>query len=88
MPDLKLVLTVLLCGTAFASCYFWIKSATVTVPVAEDDGWTGVLLSKDGKKGPVDVLATAEAQTRWNKWAAAFAAVAAVCQAALSWITY
>lgn len=85
----KLGFTILVAVFSLSSCYLWYKSATVEVLHDENaDSWSGVLLYKSSEKGTVDILKTAEEQTKWNKRAAGFAAAAAISQVALTWITY
>ncbi|WP_414864927.1 hypothetical protein [Pseudomonas sp. IT-P12] len=89
MFNVKLFFTILVGLFSLSSCFLWIKSATVEVFQDEDArGMAGIYLTKSSSKGTVDVLKTAGEQTRWNKAAAASAAAAAICQVALTWITY
>jgi hypothetical protein len=88
---LKFVCTVLLCSCAIISCALWIGSATVKAPYVEkvsDNGWTESAFTRTEGDKTFDIIATADLQTKWNRWAAGFAAAAAVFQAAVSWITY
>ncbi|MNV65723.1 hypothetical protein D3C71_1584360 [compost metagenome] len=85
----KLAFTIFVALFSLSSCYLWFKSATVEVLHDENaGGMSGVYLTKSSPKGRVDILKTAEEQTKWNKRAAGFAAAAAICQVALTWITY
>lgn len=85
----KLGFTILVALFSLGSCFLWVKSATAAVLHDEAaDSWSGVLLTRVSKKGTVDILKTAEEQTKWNKLAAGFAAAAAISQVALTWITY
>ncbi len=89
MLSTKLVFTVLVAGFSLGSCLLWVKSATVEVIHDESSsGMAGVLLTKESSKGRVDILKTADEQTKWNKLAAGCAATAAICQVALTWMTY
>ena len=89
MVSAKFTFTVLVALFSLGSCLLWYKSATVEVLHDESaDSWSGVLLTRSTKKGPVDILKTAEEQTKWNKWAAGCAAAAAICQVFLMWVTY
>lgn len=89
MVSAKLAFTVLVALFSLGSCCLWVKSATVEVFHDESaDSWSGVLLTKSTKKGTVDILKTAEEQTKWNKLAAGCAAAAAICQVVLMWVTY
>ena len=88
---LKFVCTVLLCVCALISCCLWIRSATVKAPYvdkAPEDGWGEAALIQTTDKGAFDIIATADLQTKWNKWAAGFAAASAVFQAILAYISY
>jgi hypothetical protein len=81
----KLLVTILLCSSAIVSCVFWGKSAMARAPAARL-GSTLIYVDEEG--GETDLIATAALQGRWNKWAAAFAAIAALCQSILRWITF
>lgn len=83
MEHLKTALMTLLCLTSVASAFSWAKSAVAHVP-AKFPGSTVVWKHEDGSQ--TDLKATMEKQSRWNKIAAAFAAVAAVTQAVLALI--
>lgn len=85
MNSLKLWLTVTLCACSIISCFCWAKSALATVP-AKIPGSHLVWVDDNGFE--TDLVATAQAQTRWNRVAAAFASVAAIAQAALVVITW
>jgi len=81
----------MLCACALISCALWIRSATVKAPYVEvvsESGWTEAALVRTEGDKTFDIIATADLQTKWNRWAAGFAAAAAVFQAAVSWITY
>lgn len=85
----KLGFTILVACFSLTSCYLWFKSATVEISHDENsDSWAGVVLYRTSETGTVDILKTAEEQTKWNKRAAGFAAAAAISQVALTWITY
>ena len=89
MFSIKLFFTILVGLFSLSSCLMWFKSASVQVFHDENaGGMTGVLLTKQTSKGRVDILKTADEQTYWNKMAAGSAAAAAICQVALTWITY
>ena len=91
MQCAKLVFTILLCVSALISCGLWIKSATVQAPYVEvvsETGWTNSAITRRTDKDTFDIIATADLQTKWNKWAAGFAAASAICQAILAYITY
>lgn len=88
---LKFVFTVLLCACALISCLLWIRSATVKAPYVDNisqNGWSDAALIQTSDKGAFDIIATADLQTKWNKWAAGFAAASAVFQAILAYISY
>jgi hypothetical protein len=78
--------------TALAA-FFWLLAATATVK-PEDPDDTGdfrIVVYDDPGKGSftsngIDVLATAQVQTKWNRWAASFACAAAVCQAVIRFL--
>ncbi|BBP76471.1 hypothetical protein PHLH7_25750 [Pseudomonas sp. Ost2] len=81
---LKEIFTILLCFFSALSCWFWIKSARVTVPYIEaavEGPLSGAFkISTDEGGSKIDVLATGREQNKWNKWAAASAALAALFQ--------
>lgn len=81
---LKEVFTIALCFFSALSCWFWIKSARVTVPSIEvpvDGPLSGAFkISMDEGDSKIDVLATGREQNKWNKRAAASAAFAALFQ--------
>jgi len=84
MIYLKDIFTISLCFFSALSCWFWIKSACVTVPSVESrDGspLSGAFkISTDEGDGKIDVLKTGREQNKWNKRAAASAALAALFQ--------
>lgn len=89
MIDAKLFFTILVGLFSLSSCLLWVKSATVDVFHDENaSGMAGIYLTKSTGKGTVDILKTAEEQTKWNKGAAGSAAAAAICQVVLMWVTY
>jgi hypothetical protein len=70
---------------AVAAAALWFGSTVVKVDAAraaraarDESGWAPAQLIY----GEADVVLTAALQTRWNRWAAAASAVAALCQAA------
>ena len=88
MDRIKLGLTAMMCLFAILSCICWVKSATASAGVKEaKDENPGTILEFFDETGSIDVIATAKVQARWNKWAAAFAAVAALAQAALALVS-
>jgi hypothetical protein len=89
MENLKAFFTLVLCVSSVISCLLWVRSATVKAPYKpkqDESGMWEMSISVKTDKGHFDVLETAELQTKWNKWAAGFAAIAAVSQAILSYI--
>ena len=64
------------CGAAL----LWFKATVVTVIADSNSNEFQITEEKGGKR--VDVLETADRQTWWNRWAAAAASIAALCQAA------
>lgn len=87
MKYLSLILTIVLCGASIISCFFWVKSAVAEVPRRMADPEKGIPASHltygDEKGKEIDLIETAKQQSKWNKFAAAFAAVAAISQAIL-----
>ncbi|MBO0369436.1 hypothetical protein GIB23_20375 [Pseudomonas putida] len=81
MEHLKTGLVAFLCLTSAFSAFSWAKSATAHVP-AKIPGSIIVWEHEDGTQ--TDLKATMDKQSKWNKIAAAFAAVAAVTQAGLA----
>lgn len=74
-------LTVLFAGVAAT---LWLGSTLVKVDAGKaalaakaESGWAPAQITF----GSADVVLTAARQTRWNRWAAAASAVAALCQA-------
>lgn len=89
MENLKALVTFVLCVSSVISCALWVRSATVKapyVPKRDASGMWEASISVQTESGHFDVLETAELQTKWNKWAAGFAAIAAVSQAILAYI--
>lgn len=87
MQCLKLALTFILCTVSIISCVCWVKSAVAEVLEKIGDPAKGVvgshLVYGDESGKAIDLIETAKQQSKWNKLAAAFAAVASICQAAL-----
>lgn len=89
MESVKDVFTLVLCASSAVSCAFWVRSATAKAPYKAKQDASGMLeasISFKTERGHFDVLETAELQTKWNKWAAGFAAIAAISQAVLSYL--
>jgi hypothetical protein len=66
---------------SLAAAALWLKATIVSVtpdPKSQDAQITETF--GDGRS-PVDILATAKAQTYWNKWAAIATGIATICQA-------
>ena len=60
---------------------FWMAAGFARVPYV-DDGKGMSLISTDDKTGKeTDILKTARKQTKWNRWAAVSASIAAASQA-------
>ena len=69
---------------ALAAACLWFRSATARVladnkPSPDGIESASIVVQEQGKPD-IDFLATAEAQTRWNKWAALAASIAALLQ--------
>ncbi|WP_241299381.1 hypothetical protein [Burkholderia stabilis] len=88
-PDTKkmaaFLLNVASAAAAFTAASLWYLSTRVEVehvdPPADENGFIGGSLLIQGGNGKlVDPFATGMKQARWNRWAAAAASVAAVCQ--------
>ncbi len=68
--------------TGAASALCWMKSAFASVSSEEGrqintkGGWMGAQISSDG----ADVLESLKVQSKWNAWAASFAALTAAIQ--------
>ena len=75
----KVVINALSAVFALIAAGLWFRSTTATAIV--DPNNQGMIISKDTPKGRVDILETAALQTKWNKWAAGSAAMAAALQA-------
>ena len=65
----------------FISSVAWVSAATRDQP--REDGFHDEQIIDDNEN---DVLATAARQVWWNRWAAGFACLAAVCQAAYAYL--
>jgi hypothetical protein len=78
---LKIMLNWIAASVGVIAARFWFRSATAKIPANppphHEDGMTAAQITVDDW----DFVATAVQQTRWNKWAAGAAAVAAACQA-------
>ncbi|MCF5244210.1 MULTISPECIES: hypothetical protein [Pseudomonas syringae group] len=85
MNNLKLLLTVVLCGSSIISCFCWGKSALAKVP-AKNPG--SIIVWADEAGFETDLAATVKSQTKWNKIAAGSASVAAIAQGVLAAITW
>ncbi|MFS2091741.1 hypothetical protein ACCC96_01890 [Pseudomonas sp. Pseusp11] len=76
--------TKLSCAFAFFSAIAWTRSATVRVPYSLRDS-NGKLMQAPStgidKKGRFNLQDTTYKQAYWNRLAAGFGAVAAMCQA-------
>jgi hypothetical protein len=81
MAHWKIVLNWLAALVAIIAALLWFRSATVKVPAnpppLDENGMFAAQISVNDS----DFIATAVQQTRWNKWAALAAAIAAACQA-------
>jgi len=82
---MKILFTVASAAFAVIAAALWFRSGTVlgkpTVTPDESGFVPFQIIRKKGKK-EWEVLATAEAQTKWNKWASIAAFAAASFQAA------
>ncbi len=86
-PPLKIVTIGIEAAFGIVAAVLWFCAASVKVPFAWpkrgeiNDGIAMFTGEYGDKSKTIDVLMTAQKQTRWNKLAAAAAAIAAVCQA-------
>lgn len=69
-----------------AACYLWFKSTRVIVRPQEqkpnsDGFYSGIVNVEHPKLGSYDPFETSIEQSKWSRWAAMAAAVAALCQA-------
>lgn len=65
------------------SAFLWTRSATVRVRSEREDG---TYVDGSVVDGGNNFYATARAQARWNRWAAATAALAALAQAGANFL--
>jgi hypothetical protein len=78
--------TVFLAGTVLSgaiSAFCWWRSATVEIAApqgvkGEGAAWGGPIWSKNESGSPIDLLATLRLQSRWNRYGALAACIAAL----------
>jgi hypothetical protein len=81
MAHLKIIFNWIAASVAIIAAFLWFRSATVRIPANppprdECGGFSAQITVDDS-----DFIATAVQQTKWNRWAAVAAAIAAACQA-------
>lgn len=77
---LKTLINFISAIAAFVAAGLWLKASTVTVKYSNDDT-SGSFASVDKDTGEVDdVINTAIEQSKWNKYAAIAACIAALFQ--------
>jgi len=82
---MKLILTILVSVSALVSAIYWVKSARTTVMAESQTGGFGAVLGGgmiiQGPRGErIDLHATMNEQSRWNRYAAYSAALCAFAQ--------
>ena len=81
MHTAKAVLTVMAAISGLVAAALWFKATIVSVEPDPNSHEAQISqYSSDGGRRR-DILATADAQTWWNKWAAVATGIAAACQA-------
>lgn len=80
IKTLKFILNIAAGFAGIIAAILWLKSATVKVPAVDDGKFK--ITEDDG----TDVLETAKAQTKWSKYAAICASIAAFSQASVIFI--
>lgn len=83
MDCFQMTSNVLAAVFALLAALLWFAASRAQAPVREepdDDGLTPFVISREGRSGRVDVLETAELQTKWNARAALCACAAALFQ--------
>lgn len=84
IKKIKAVLNIIAALSAFAAAALWYKASVVVVRPSggeDKDGWESAQITVSHEStGEFDPFATGIAQSKWNKWAATAAAVAAFVQ--------
>ena len=68
--------------SAFIAAGLWYHASTVNIPPKEDDNGYRIVIDE----GKTDFIPTAEAQVKWNKYAALASGAAALCQAIYTYL--
>jgi hypothetical protein len=79
MRIVKLSLTIAAAVFALIAAALWYKSSAVAVELDPNNFDSTIMVDDEGKQ--TDFIATALAQARWSKWAAAAAGTSAIFQA-------
>jgi len=79
MRIVKLSLTIAAAVFALIAAALWYKSSVVSVELDPNNFNSTIMVDDEGKQ--TDFIATALAQARWSKWAAAAAGTSATFQA-------
>ena len=79
MRIVKLSLTIAAAVFALIAAALWYKSSVVSVELDPNNFGSTIMVDDEGKQ--TDFIATALAQARWSKWAAAAAGTSATFQA-------
>ena len=78
---LRSIVTITSCLFALISCFCWLRSASAKVAYRSGNYEEGTVVNvESGPKGRFDVYATAALQSKWNKFAAGTASIAAFFQ--------
>jgi D-alanyl-lipoteichoic acid acyltransferase DltB (MBOAT superfamily) len=81
MAHWKIVLNWIAAFVAVIAASLWFRSATVKIPANPPPRDENGMFAAQITVNDSDFIATAVQQTRWNKWAALAAGIAAACQA-------
>jgi histone deacetylase complex regulatory component SIN3 len=81
MDHSKVVLNWVAALVALIAALLWFRSATVKISVNPPDRDENGMFAAQIRVDDSDFIATAVQQTRWNKWAAVAAGIAATFQA-------
>jgi hypothetical protein len=86
MSSYKLAVAIVTLGAGAVSAFCWVMSARAEVPAGANTAGVGALLDGDivikntsGER--IDLIDTIALQSKWNRWAAITAAIAAGVQA-------
>jgi hypothetical protein len=81
MEKVKTAVSMASCLFALLSCFCWAKSASARVKYRAGNYANGTWVKvESGPEGRFDVYATAALQSKWNKFAAGTASIAAFLQ--------